>query len=254
METFFIHRIDDSRIAMIDGRIKILATLGLLIMILSSHGLVFPLLITAGVIFVCIRLKVPARVLGVRFAEPLFVAMLILLIKLFGGGKEVLFSTNAFGVPIVGHLDGLKDGLTIIGRMLGAVSVVVLMGFCTPFTEIAAGLSWLKFPKAMIEILVYTYRYTFILLEEAAVIYNAQKNRFGYSSFWRGCNSVGTLAASLTLKAFDHSQIITTSMIQRGYDGNMPMVKQKPFVLAEILAVILFLITAGTIWLLLSGY
>lgn len=253
MEPFFNLRIRDSRLAGIDGRLKILGALGLLIMILSSGGVAFPLIVTGGFIFLCLRLKVPLKVLGLRFAEPLFIATVILLIKLFGDGKEVLFSTNLLGFTIVGHSDGLRNGLTIACRMLGAVSVVVLLGFCTSFTELVAGFSWLRLPKAFIEVMVYAYRYIFVLAEEAAVIYEAQKNRFGYSSLWRGCNSFGILAASLTLKAFDHSQTITTSMIQRGYSGDVPMLKLKPFTLLEITAAVLFLMTTGTLCLLVSG-
>jgi cobalt/nickel transport system permease protein len=34
---------------------------------------------------------------------------------------------------------------------------------------------------------------------------------------------------TLVIKAFDSSRTITTAMEQRGYDGNMPMLKHKPF-------------------------
>ena len=79
------------------------------------------------------------------------------------------------GITITGHKDGLMDGLANRQQFWGAVSIVALLGFSTPFTEIMAGLSWLKIPKGIIEISLFAYRYIFVLLEDAMVIYNAQK-------------------------------------------------------------------------------
>ncbi len=140
------------------------------------------------------------------------------------------------------------EGLLIASRIIGAVSIVAVLGFSTPFTEFIASLSWLRTPKQFIEILMFAYRYIFVLLEDAMVIYNAQRNRLGYSSIRRGLSSFGILTGSLILKAFEHSQNTTVAMIQRGYDGNMPMLKQRPFALSEIIVSVLFIIAMGVVW------
>ena len=87
-----------------------------------------------------------------------------------------------------------------------------------------------------------------MLSEDAMVIYNAQKNRLGYSNIRRGLSSFGTLAGSLTLKAFENSQNTAVAMVQRGYDGNMPMLKHKPFRHSEVIASLLFIIVMGVVW------
>ena len=133
-------------------------------------------------------------------------------------------------------------------RIIGAVSVAALMGFSTPFTEFMAGLSWFRVPKGFIEILMFAYRYIFVLLEDAMVIYNAQKNRLGYSSIRRGLNSFGILTGSLILKAFEQSQNTTVSMVQRGYDGNIPILKHKPFKSSEVVFSLLLVIVMGFVW------
>ena len=38
----------------------------------------------------------------------------------------------------------------------------------------------------------------------------------------------------MIIKAFDSSQIITTAMVQRGYDGNLPPIRQQPFVMKDL--------------------
>ena len=140
------------------------------------------------------------------------------------------------------------EGLLIGSRIIGAVSVVALLGFATPFTEFMAGLSWFRVPRGFIEILMFAYRYIFVLFEDAQVIYQAQKNRLGYSTVRRGLSSFGTLAGTLTIKAFDHSQNTTVAMVQRGYDGDMPMLTHRPFKSTEIFASTLVLLIMGVVW------
>ena len=233
---------------MIDARVKILASITLLLMVLSYKGFAFPLFVALLCLFFCIRMRIPLRVFMMRFSEPLFIAGVVLLLKFFFSGNDVLFSINIVGARIAGHKDGLIAGLHIAVRILGAVSIVAVLGFSTPFTDLMAGLSWLRVPKGFIEILMFAYRYIFVLFEDAMVIYNAQKNRLGYSTLRHGLSSFGTLAGSLTLKAFERSQNTTVAMLQRGYDGNMPMLKHKPFRPVEVACSIVFVIIAGVAW------
>jgi cobalt ABC transporter, permease protein CbiQ len=232
----------------VDARIKLVVSLILLIMVLSHRGIAFPLLILCLGIILCMRMKIPLRVLFLRFSGPLLVASVLLILKFFTGGKDPFFSIEIASIRLAGQADGLMEGLMISARILGAVSILALLGFSTPFTELMAGLSWFRIPKGFIEILVFAYRYIFVFLEEAMVIYNSQKNRLGYSSFRRGLNSFGILTGSLILKAFEQSQNVTVAMIQRGYDGNIPMLRHKPFKRSEILFSTLLVTTMGFLW------
>lgn len=235
-------------LAEVDARVKLLAALTILIMVLSYKGFAFPMLITLFCLFLSIRMRVPLRVLVLRFSEPLFIAAVILLLKIFFSGNNALFSANIMGLKVVGHRDGFMEGLQIGCRIMGAVSIVAALGFATPFNEFMAGLSWFRVPKGFIEILMFAYRSIFVLFEDALVIYTAQKNRLGYSSIKRGLNSFGVLAGSLTLKAFENSQNTTVAMVQRGYDGTMPMLDHRPFKYSEVAVSFLFIITAGVLW------
>jgi cobalt/nickel transport system permease protein len=183
-----------------------------------------------------------------RFSEPLFIIMVLVLLKLFFSGKDVMFSVNIYGLCMTGHSDGLKDGLAIAFRILGAVSVLALLGFSTPFTSLMSALSWLRVPKVFVEVLMFAYRYIFVIFEDAQTIYNAQKNRLGYAGLRQGLASFGTLTGSLVLKSFDRSQAITVSMIQRGYDGDMPLLRQKPFRASEVLGAACIASVIGAVW------
>ena len=248
MELLSEHITRDHLLSGIDARIKLAVAAVVLAMVLTYKGFVFPGLIALVCLVFCIGMKVPFRIFALRFSEPVFIAIMVVLIKFLFTGKDVLFSIDIFGLTLAGHRDGLVNGLTIAVRIIGAVSVVAVLGFATPFTELMAGLSWFRIPKGFIEILMFAYRYIFVLLEEAMVIYSAQKNRLGYSSVRRGLSSFGVLTGSLTLKAFEHSQNTTVAMVQRGYDGNLPLFTHKPFRRFDIAVSLLFILVMGIVW------
>lgn len=232
----------------IDARVKLVFALILLGLVLSYKGFIFPVIILSGCLASCMYIKVPLKVFLLRFSEPLFVIIMLVLLKFFFSGSDVMFSVRVSGITITGHADGLKEGLTIACRILSAVSVLALLGFSTPFTALMSALSWLRVPKGFVEILMFAYRYIFVIFEDAQVIYNAQRNRLGYAGLRRGLGSFGTLAGSLVLKAFDRSHAITVSMIQRGYDGDMPMLKHKPFRAMEVSGAVLIVSVMGVAW------
>jgi cobalt/nickel transport system permease protein len=231
-----------------DARLKLLVASGLLIMVLTYHGFIFPLLVGVVSLVLCAWMRVPLKLFVLRFSEPALVALVLILMKIFFAGHDELFSISLFGVRISGCKDGLIDGLMIASRIVGAVSVITVLGFATPFTDVIAALSWFRVPKGLIEILMFAYRYIFMLFEDAIVIYSAQKNRLGYSNMRRGLSSFGILAGSLTLKAFEHSQSTAMAMAQRGYDGNMPILKHRPFKPSEVIVSVFLIVLMGLAW------
>jgi cobalt/nickel transport system permease protein len=248
MQLFYEHGKKDHLLLGIDARIKLIVAIVLLLLVVSYKGFAFPLIVAVLGLGLCLGMKIPLRVFALRFSEPFFIVLILIALKCFFSGSDIMFSFNVLGLNITGHKDGLMDGLMIACRIAGAVSIAAVLGFSTPFTGLMAGLSWLRVPKDFIEVLMFAYRYIFVLLEDALVIYNAQKNRLGYSSVRRGLSSFGTLAGSLTLKAFENSQNTTMAMVQRGYNGDMPMLKHQPFKACEVACSLVFIIFMGAIW------
>ena len=249
MELFSEHFKKDHLLSKIDARIKLLLALLLLAMILSYKGFFFPLV----VIFFCLLLgavlRVPLRVFLLRLSEPLFISAVVVLLKTFFSGNLSLFSVSLFGLKIAVYQEGLREGLMIGSRIIGAVSILTIMGFSTPFTEFMASLSWLRVPKGFIEVMVFAYRYIFVLLDESLVIYNSQKTRLGYTGFKRGLSSFGTLTGSLILKVFEHSQNTAMALVQRGFDGRIPMALERPLKGSEILGSMIFVLAMGYLWM-----
>ena len=233
----------------VDARVKLVVTLVLLTMVLSYKGVVFPLVIAAGSLALCLMMRIPPRVFVLRFVPPMVIALVVLLLKVFLTGGEQVFSVHVFGLEITGSQEGLAEGLQITGRIAGGVSLVIVLGFATPFIEFAAALSWLRIPKTFIEIMMFAYRYLFMFFEDAITIYSAQKNRLGYAGIKKGLHSFGVLTGSLVLRGFEQSQKTADAMIQRGYTGDMPLLKGKPLRAAELIIASLIVLCGGAVWM-----
>lgn len=233
----------------VDARIKVVVTLALLFMVLSYKGIMFPLIMAGAAFLICALMRVPLRIVTVRMAQPMIIASVVLLLKLFFSGNQELFSVNFLGLDLAGHWDGLMEGLIITSRIMGGVSLIIALGFATPFIEFMAALSWLRIPKIFIEIMMFAYRYLFVFLDDANTIYSAQKNRLGYSGIRKGLHSFGVLTGSLVLRGFEQSQKTADAMMQRGYTGDMPLLKGRPLRSMEIVAAVLIVIAGGAVWL-----
>lgn len=238
----------DHPLTRLDARIKLVTGLALLGLVLASPGPGFPLAVAASGTFVVLQLGVRPRQLGLRYAEPLFIALVVVLLKLFFSGSEPLFTLDLGFVRLIGHRDGLIAGTLIASRIVGAVTVVAVLGFTTPFTELMAALGWLRVPRAFVELSLLAWRWLFVLFDDALVIYSAQKNRLGYSTWRRGLRSCGTLVGTLVIKACDSSQTLTTAMVQRGYDGTLPLLRHEPLQLREVAGSVAFLLAVAMVW------
>ena len=232
-----------------DARVKVVVVLALLVMVLSYKGILLPLIIAAASLLICMRMRIPLRVMLLRFSQPMLMALVVLLLKTFFSGGETLFGFNLLGLEVIAHKDGLMEGIRIFSRITGGVSLVVALGFATPFIEFMAALSWLKVPKAFIEIMMFAYRYLFMFLEDATTIYSAQKNRLGYSGIRKGMHSFGVLTGSLVLRGFEQSQKTADAMIQRGYTGDMPLLKGEPLRITELAAAAVIIFSGGVVWM-----
>ena len=232
----------------LDARVKLVTVLILLAMVISCRTTGFPLLMAGLSTGLCLHLGVRPRQLAARFAQPLFITLVVVLLKLFTSGHQPLFSLSLAGLTITGFADGLRAGLLIASRIVGAVSLVALVGFSTSFTELMAALAWLRVPRGVIDVALFTWRYLFVLFEDAMVVYHAQRNRLGYAGYRRGLASFGTLAGALVIKAFDSSQTLTTAMVQRGYDGTLPLMRHRPFRVTEVVMAVLVVVGLGVVW------
>ncbi len=215
-----------------DARVVILTLFSLNLLVLSCKGFVLPMTLFVACSVLYGFLKISIKRVFIRFAEPLMIAGTLVLLKFIFAGEE-----------------GLRQGLLVSSRIFAAASLIIFLSFTVSFIDFIATLAWLRVPKLFIEILLLSYRSLFILFEEAAVIYQAQTNRLGYSSLRRGVSSFSSLAGLLVIKVFEHNSRLTTALIQRGYDGEFSIPEKKwNFHFSDILFAGFILGAAGWLW------
>lgn len=212
-------------VAAVDPRTRLLAAGFLLALVIGSHNSAFPWQVAGICLPVALVAGMQPRVLLLRLLHPLVITLVILLLKTFTGAGEsvTLLETGAFS--LAGRPAGLQEGILIGSRIMGAVSVAVLLGQVMTFTETMAALAWMRVPRGLVEVALFAWRSLFMLYDDAGVVYTAQKNRLGYCGMRRGLKSFGAMAGMLTIRAFDSSQAMAVAMTQRGYDGSLPLLR-----------------------------
>ena len=87
---------------------------------------------------------------------------------------------------------------------------------------------------------MFTYRYIFVLLEDVIIIRDAQKIRLGYKGVMRSLKSLGELAGTALIRAYDQSLSIYEAMVSRGYNEKMFITYPGKFKCADMLASFIF--------------
>ena len=239
---------EHAAVAAVDPRSRLLAAGLLLALVISSRGSAFPWQVAGICLPVALIAGMKPRLLLLRMLHPLFIAAVILALKTFLGGGEPVALIRVGTFSLAGRLEGLHEGLLISSRIMGAVSVAVLLGQVLTFTEAMAALAWLRVPRGLVDVSMFAWRSLFMLYDDAGVVYTAQKNRLGYCGMRRGLKSFGAMAGMLIIRAFDSSQAMTVAMTQRGYDGSLPLLRASRLGRAQLAGLSLFAILASVAW------
>jgi cobalt/nickel transport system permease protein len=239
---------EHAAVAAVDPRVRLLAAGLLLALVVSSRASAFPWQVAAICLPVAVMVGMGPRILLLRLLHPLFIATVVLALKAFMGPGETFALVKSGFMTVTAHREGLREGMLIASRILGAVSVAILLSQVMGFTETMAALAWLRVPAGLVEVSLFAWRALFMLYDDAGVVYTAQKNRLGYCGFRRGLKSFGAMAGMLTIRAFDSSQAMTVAMSQRGYDGTLPLLRHARLSRGQIAGLCVFALASTLAW------
>ncbi|MDP3732785.1 MAG: cobalt ECF transporter T component CbiQ, partial [Candidatus Omnitrophota bacterium] len=168
----------------VDARVKMLFVAAAIIIAVSSQHPYVPLIVFFLCLIFLLGIKIPARIILLRLAGPLGIVGTILFTQIF----------------FYGMAEGLVRGFLIMAKVLGAVSLIIFLSMTTPINKLLNAARWFKIPNVWVEITMLSYRYSFVLLEDAITIRNAQKVRLGYGSLARSLRSFGELMGSTVIR------------------------------------------------------
>lgn len=129
------------------------------------------------------------------------------------------------GVP-VGHFwlgitaEGVKMANATLWRSLAALAATFWLVLNLPFPQLIVLLKQARVPRLLTELILLTWRFIFILLEEAIAIHRAQTLRFGYRSVPLGYRSLAMLVGLLFTRVLQRHQQMAATLEIKLYQGD----------------------------------
>jgi len=241
--TRFIDReVFDNPLRDLDPAVKLLVAVGALLAITASTSPAAPLSIGIPLAAYTVhRGNVSPRVYAKYFSVPLsFGAVTVAFLLFLHGDGSVI---QEFRLPVATlsvTSGGLDAASLVLARFVGGTAALLFLALSTPPTQVFSTLRRAGLPPYLAEVAFLTYRYTFLLLDEAVRTRNAQKLRGGTGTRRRQLRSSTLLAGSLFLNTYERGEQLDRAMRSRCYDGEMPTDEPDPGI-REIAAAALFL-------------
>ena len=150
--------------------------------------------------------------------------------------------------------EGTKYASLITLRAISAVLLIFPMIGTMKFDTTIKALQRLKVPNKFVQMIMFTYRYVFVFMEEARRMFTAADARiFKKGTNIRTLRITSNLVGMLFIHSFERTQNIYNSMVSRGYTGYLKTLDEfrvcgKDFLKAFSIVVIALILTiAGRI-------
>ena len=154
----------------------------------------------------------------------LIIGVLTIIIVKLKPNQETLFKITIFSSEYGITSKTFMQGLTLMLKSLAAVSCLYFLILTTPVLDIFYCLEKLKLPKLLVEIISLVYRYIFLFIDVAQMIYISQDARLGYSTLKSSFNSSGRLVSSLFLTALKQANESFVCLEARCYTGELEFI------------------------------
>lgn len=218
----------DSPIHNLDGRIKLISALIIIIASAFSNSLFIPLVLE---VFLLITIKI-AKLSYIdsfkRIAMLLPFGGAIIIFQPFIHPGNVLWSYSWLTVTDV----GLNWAILLLVRVIVSLTSIVLLSSTSPMQQIVASFRRLKMPKDLAMILSIMVRFLFVFIDELAAIKKSQKSRnFHIHSKltpykWR-VKQVGYTVAMMFVKSYEQGERVYKSMVSRGFSDESDLYNEK---------------------------
>ena len=229
----------------LDGRVKLaLAVLFIVSTALTPDG-AWPAyaLLTALVLGVIVASRLGVGFVQRRAAVALPFALAAVTVMFSVPGRPLL-AARILGRQLALTDAGLIRFVSILLKSWLSVQVAVVLTASTPFPALLQAMRSLRVPRVLVTIAGFTYRYLFVIGDEALRLVRARAARSGVLSppkgsvlslskgdvlslskgganvFWRA-RVTGGMVGSLFLRSLERSERIYDAMLARGYDGEV---------------------------------
>jgi cobalt/nickel transport system permease protein len=244
----------ESFIHHLDPRVKVLATVGFIVsnvLLPDAAWLAFLL----SWVFIIVASMLARLGFGYIFKRS-FIAMpftLAAITAIFSVPGNELTTWHIGTMSLVVTDAGLLRFASIMLRSWLSVQGAILLVATTRFPDLIHALEHLHFPRLIVTIIAFLYRYLFVLTDEVLRLTRARQarsaaatgHRSGGNAIWRA-RITGNMVGQLFLRSYERSDRIYNAMLSRGYTGQIrtlsPHVMKRRDWLFAAVALIAFLL------------
>ncbi len=188
-----------------DARIKLICSVALVVVIAMLRGLLPLLVVLAFVLILVLVSRIPLRHMAKSFA-------LTLPFIVFAAATMLL--TN-----------GTDAALVMLTRISSSVLVLLVLITTTPFFKMLEAFRALHMPKIMANLILFTYRFIFLFLDEVERMRTARMAR-GFSGGRnlldaRAFKTLGAAIGMTFVRANARATNIYDALLSRGYSGDV---------------------------------
>ena len=215
-ERLYIHR--HSPIHDLPPHLKILSFLTFLIICVATPIQNYWAFIGfAAVIFTLLRVaKLPVFTIAKRATIEIPFVVFAFLMPFFSAGERFELLRIEMSRP------GAIAAASIITKgTLGVLTAILLSG-STPAREILRGFELLKMPSLLVQIMTFMLRYLNVITDEMERMKVARLSRGFEERGIRDWKFIASTAGALFVRSYERGERVHTSMIARGYDGELP--------------------------------
>ena len=233
----------ESPVHALDGRVKIAIFFSIVFVSLSTPADAFWCFgFYALVIFVFVVLsKVPFWFYAKRvlFFFPFIFLMTVLMLFISEDGSGYF---DFFGIRI--YTKGALAAWNIWAKSIISVSSLLVLSATTPFAALMRAFRSFHVPKIFTDLASFTYRYIFIIPDEAMRMKRAGDSR-AYRPRWVWhSKTVGHIIGVLLLRSYERSERIYAAMCARGFNGKfyfeeLPGLRRRQILFSVLLIVLL---------------
>lgn len=193
----------------------------------------------------------PRRILK-RLLGPLYIGVLLFIMQSLFHGKEVLALIDFGLFKVSVFREGLLRGLLLLSKTIAGSLIMVNVSVNLSILEFLSCLSSLKIPEIIIFEALLTYRYVFLLRDEAQRLRQAQAIRGGYIDRCKGIRSASLIGSTLIISSLERaSRIQEANRLRIGTGSGVPTFSHfssKRVDLVEVVLLSLALVTFLASW------
>jgi cobalt/nickel transport system permease protein len=133
----------------------------------------------------------------------------------------IMFILPLFVIVSLTPSGGVERASLISIKALSAVILIFPMIGTMRFDTAMKALEKLKIPNKLVQMIMFTYRYIFVFIEEVQRMFTSLTSRgFSKRISVYAMSTTGKLIGMLFVRSHDRAERVFSAMVSRGYDGN----------------------------------